>query len=75
MRYVQEEIERVLNFKHSGLTFEAAKGAMYAPEELYAAGVSAYHALRRRCAESSINDPQLRCILFCACCSCVELWL
>ncbi len=37
---------------------------MYAPEELHAAGTKAYHALRRRCAELSINDPRLRCKLF-----------
>jgi len=47
VKYRQKAIEHVLNFKYLGLTFDAAKGAMYAPEELYAAGVNAYHALRR----------------------------
>ena len=51
-------------FKYLGLTFDASKGALYAPEDLIVAGTKACNALRRRCAEMHIQDPLHQCKLF-----------
>ena len=44
---------RVTQFKYLGLTFDASKGVLFAPDELIVAGTKACNALRRcrRCAE------------------------
>ena len=62
--YDTQEVERVSQFKYLGLTFDAIKGALYAPDELVVAGTKACNALRRRCAEMHIQDQLQKCKLF-----------
>ena len=62
--YDGHEIETVSQFKYLGLTFDASKGALFAPDELLVAGTKACNALRRRCAEMHIQDPLQMCKMF-----------
>ena len=62
--YDGKKVEQVAQFKYLGLTFDASKGALFAPDDLIVAGTNACNALRRRCAEMHIQDPLQQCKLF-----------
>ena len=64
VKYGQEKVEQVSKFRYLGITFDSVKSARYAPEDLHVAGTKAYYALKQRCAELNITDPELRCRLF-----------
>ena len=61
--YDGQVIEQVTCDKYLGLTSEASKGALVAPDNLIVAGKTACYALRRKCAELYVKDSLLKCIL------------
>jgi hypothetical protein len=57
-------IERVQSFKYLGLELHSIRGMVVAIDKLTAAGKKALFALRRRCNDLSITDPEVMCQLF-----------
>jgi hypothetical protein len=54
-------IERVQSFRYLGLKLHSTKGMAVAIAKLTAAGKKALFALRRRCNDLSITDPEVMC--------------
>jgi len=57
-------IEWVQSFKYLGLVLHSTRGMAVATNKLTAAGKKALSALRRRCNDLSITDPEVMCQLF-----------
>jgi hypothetical protein len=57
-------IERVQSFRYLGLKLHSTRGMTVAIDKLTAAGKKALFALRRRCNDMSIIDPEVMCQLF-----------
>jgi hypothetical protein len=57
-------IERVQSFIYLGLELHSTRGMAVAIDKLTAAGKKALFALRRRCNDLSITDPEVMCQLF-----------
>ncbi len=57
-------IERVQSFRYLGLKLHNTRGMTVAIDKLTAAGKKALFALRRRCNDMSIIDPEVMCQLF-----------
>ncbi len=57
-------IERVQSFGYMGLKLHSTKGMAIAIDKLTATGKKALFALRRRCNDLSIIDPEVMCQLF-----------
>jgi len=57
-------IERVQSFKYLGLELHSTRGMEVAIDKLTTAGKKALFALRHRCNDLSITDPEVMCQLF-----------
>ncbi len=57
-------IEWVQSFRYLGLKLHSTRGMAIAIDKLTAAGKKALFALRRRCNDLSITDPEIMCQLF-----------
>jgi len=57
-------IERVQSFRYLGLELYSTRGMAVAIAKLTAAGKKALFALRRRCNDLSMTDPEVMCQLF-----------
>jgi hypothetical protein len=57
-------IERVQSFRYLGLELHSTRGMAVAIDKLTAARKKALFALRRRCNDLSITDPEVMCQLF-----------
>ncbi len=57
-------IERVQSFRYLGIELHSTKGMAIAIAKLTVAGKKALFALRRRCNDLSITDPEVMCQLF-----------
>jgi hypothetical protein len=57
-------IERVQSFRYLGLELHSTRGMAIAIDKLTAVGKKALFALRRRCNDLSITDPEVMCQLF-----------
>ncbi len=57
-------IERVQSFKYLGLELHSTRGMVVAIDKLIAAGKKALFALRYKCNDLSITDPEVMCQLF-----------
>jgi hypothetical protein len=57
-------IEWVQSFRYLGLELHSTRGMTVAIDKLTAAGKKALFALRRRCNDLSITDPEVMCQLF-----------
>jgi hypothetical protein len=56
-------IERVQSFKYLGLELHSTRGMAIAIDKLTTVGKKALFALRRRCNDLSITDPEVMCQL------------
>jgi hypothetical protein len=54
-------IERVQSFRYLGLELHSIRGMAVGIDNLTAAGKKALFALRRRCNDLSITDPEVMC--------------
>jgi hypothetical protein len=54
-------IERVQSFRYLGLELHSTRGMVVAIDKLTVAGKKALFALRRRCNDLSITDPEVMC--------------
>jgi hypothetical protein len=57
-------IEQVQSFRYMGLKLHGTRGMVVAIDKLTAAGKKALFALRRRCNDLSITNPEIMCQLF-----------
>ncbi len=57
-------IERVQSFRYLGLELHSTRGMAVAIDKLTTAGKKAPFALRRKCNDLSITDPEVMCQLF-----------
>jgi hypothetical protein len=57
-------IERVQSFRYLGLKLHSTRGMAIAIDKLTAAGKKALFALRCRCNDLNITDPEVMCQLF-----------
>ncbi len=62
--YKGTTIERVQSFRYLGLELHSTRGMAVAIAKLTVAGKKALFALRRRCNDLSITDPEVMCLLF-----------
>jgi hypothetical protein len=62
--YRRTTIERVQSFRYLDLELHSTRGMAVAIDKLTAAGKKALFALRRRCNDLSITDPEVMCHLF-----------
>jgi len=62
--YRRTTIERVQSFRYLGLKLHSTKGMVVAIAKLTVARKKALFALRRRCNDLSITDPEVMCQLF-----------
>ncbi len=62
--YKGTTIEGVQSFRYLGLELHSTRGMAVAIAKLTVAGKKALFALRRRCNDLSITDPEVMCLLF-----------
>ncbi len=62
--YKGTTIERVQSFRYLGLKLHSTRGMVVAIDKLTAAGKKALFALRRKCNDLSVTDPEVMCQLF-----------